>query len=103
MLYFVCHVIQVVNAMRINARLDNSYEEKFLQIQQSKKKTRTAILKEALDRYFTEELNQEKQNAWRNNQKILEMVGGIAAGSEDLSVNYKEYFNQGLKKKYDID
>ena len=89
--------------MRINARLDNSYEEKFLQIQQSKKKTRTAILKEALDRYFTEELNQEKQNAWRNNQKILEMVGGIAAGSEDLSVNYKEYFNQGLKKKYDID
>jgi len=89
--------------MRINARLDNSYEEKFLQIQQSKKKTRTAILKEALDRYFTEELNQEKQNAWRNNQKILEMVGGIAAGSENLSVNYKEYFTQGLKKKYDID
>jgi len=103
MLYFVCHVIQELNTMRINARLDDSYEEKFLQIQQSKNKNRTAILKEALDKYFTEELNQEEQNAWQNNQKILEMVKGIASGSEDLSVNYKEYLYQGLKKKYDID
>ena len=89
--------------MRINARLDDSYEEKFLQIQKSKNKNRTTILKEALDKYFTEELNQEEQNAWRNNQKILEMVGGIASGAEDLSVNYKESIYQGLKEKYDID
>jgi hypothetical protein len=89
--------------MRINARLDDSYEEKFLQIQKSKNKDRTAILKEALDKYFIEELNQEEQNAWRNNQKILEMVGGIASGPKDLSVNYKEYFYRGLKEKYDID
>ena len=96
-----CHTRELV--MRINARLDDSYEDKFLQIQKSKNINRTAILKEALDKYFTEELNQEEQNAWRNNQKILEMVGGIASGPEDLSVNYKEYFYQGLKKKYDID
>lgn len=89
--------------MRINARLDDSYEEKFLHIQKSKNKNRTAILKEALDKYFTEELNQEEKSAWQKNQKILEMVSGIASGPEDLSVNYKEYFHQGLKDKYDID
>ena len=89
--------------MRVNARLDDSYEDKFLQIQNSKNKSRTAILMEALDKYFFEELNQEEQNAWQNNQKILEMIGGIASGSEGLSVNYKETIYQSLKEKYDID
>jgi len=57
----------------------------------------------ALNRYFSEELSQKKQNIWRNNQKVIEMVSGIATGAEDSSVNYKEYFYQGMKEKYDID
>lgn len=86
--------------MRINARLEDSYEEKFLHIQKSKNKNRTAILKEALDKYFTEELNQEEQNTQRNNQKILEMIGGITSGPEDGSVNYKKYVMEYLNDKF---
>ncbi len=34
--------------MRINARLDDSYEDKFLHVQQANNKNRTEILKAAL-------------------------------------------------------
>lgn len=96
-----CHTKHI--KMRINARLDDSYEDKFLYIQQSKKINRTAILKEALDKYFSDEIKQKEQDALRNNQQILNMLGGIANGPEDLSDNHKDYLTQGLKEKYDID
>ncbi len=89
--------------MRINARLDDSYEEKFLRVQQASNKNRTEILKDALDMYFTEEIKQVGQIAWEQNQKILKMVGGIVSGPENLSVNYKKMISQGLREKYDID
>ncbi len=103
MLYFVCHVIQEYIKMRINARLDDSYEDKFLYIQQSKKINRTAILKEALDKYFSDEIKQKEQSALRNNQQILKVLSGIATGPEDLSENVKDYLTQSIEKKYDID
>ena len=89
--------------MRINARLDDSYEDKFLYIQQSKKINRTAILKEALDKYFSDEIKQKEQSALRNNYQILKILSGIATGPEDLSENVKDYLTQSIEKKYDID
>jgi len=86
--------------MRINARLEDSYEEKFLKIQQLENKSRTEILKEALDRYFAVELKQLEEQALRDNQKILAMIGGIASGSEDGSVQYKKYIKDYLNDKY---
>lgn len=88
--------------MRINARLDDNYEEKFLHIQQLENKNRTEVLREALDQYFSVKLKQKGQDAWEKNQKILEMIGGIASGEKDLSENYKERMYQGLKEKHDI-
>ncbi len=89
--------------MRINARLDHSYEEKFVEVQQRTLKTRTEILKDALDLYFQAKLEQDEQQALANNRKILELVGGIAEGPEGLSENYKEMIDEGLKGKYDLD
>ncbi|NOY63710.1 MAG: hypothetical protein GXP10_11285 [Gammaproteobacteria bacterium] len=89
--------------MRINARLDDSYEEKFLSVQQDEGKNRTIILKEALDQYFLKKLEQKAMTAREKNQKILETVGGIASGSENLSENYKRRLYQELKEKHDID
>ena len=89
--------------MRINARLDDSYENKFVLVQQDEGKNRTTILKEALDQYFFKKLENKAMTAREKNQQILEMVGGMASAPEDLSENYKEYLYQGLKEKYDID
>lgn len=86
--------------MRINARLDDSFEEKFLQIQERKQKNRTEILKEALDKYFSDEFRQEVSKTRRNNQKILELSAGVLSGSEDSSTNYKKYVMERLDEKF---
>ena len=90
------------DTMRINARLEDSYELKFRVIQQRERKNLTDILKEALDEYFARRLQQDEQAAWQNNQRILQMLAGIGAGAEDLSSNYKAYLQQGLAEKHDL-
>ncbi|MGB3918090.1 hypothetical protein J9253_03340 [Thiothrix litoralis] len=89
--------------MRINARLEDSYESKFLLVQQQEHKNRTDILKEALDEYFARKLQANEQAAWEKNQRILKMLAGIGDGPEDLSSNYKEYLYKGLKEKHGLD
>ncbi|XSG84497.1 MAG: ribbon-helix-helix protein, CopG family [Methylohalobius sp. ZOD2] len=87
--------------MRINARLDDSHTRKLEVLQQETGKTKSEILKEALDLYF-QEVHREKQHTVREkNRKILEALAGIGQGPEDLSENYKEYLSQGLKQKHD--
>ena len=89
--------------MRINARLNDSYEEKLTQVQQYSGKTRTEIVKEALDQYLHNALDESQQSSRVKNRKILEMLGGIAEGPEDLSEHYKEEYYQGLKEKHGIE
>ncbi len=86
--------------MRINARLDDRYENNFIEVQQQTGKTRTEILKEALDQYFLAEHAQAEQDALANNRKIVELIGGIAEGPEDGSVNHKKYIMDYLNEKY---
>ena len=86
--------------MRINARLDDEYEKKFNEAQRHTGKTRTEILKEALDDYFQAESYQAEQDALAKNRKIVEMIGGIVEGPEDGSVNYKKYVMDYLDEKY---
>lgn len=80
--------------MRITARLDDSYENNFIEVQQQTGKTRTEILKEALDQYFLAEQTQAEQDALVNNRKIVEMIGGIAKGPEDGSVNHCKFMRE---------
>lgn len=86
--------------MRVNARLDDSYEEKFHQIQQLDKKNRSEILKDALDHYFSSRLRQHEQEAWAKNQTLLKQLGGVISSVPDGSVNYKQYVADYLNEKY---
>lgn len=86
--------------MRINARLDDSYEEKFHLIQQVEQKNRSEILKEALDHYFSMKFKQQEQTVWEQNQKLLKRLGGIISSTEDGSVNYKKYVAGYLNEKF---
>jgi hypothetical protein len=86
--------------MRINARLEDSYETKFRLVQQQEHKNRTDILKEALDEYFARKLQDDERAAWEKNQRILKMLAGIAEGPEDSSVNYIKYVQEYLDEKF---
>lgn len=88
--------------MRINARLDDSYEEQLAAIQKQTGKTRTEILKEALDLYIQEHSESASEIARYKNQQILEILKGSNEGPEDLSENYKEYLDEGLRDKHGI-
>lgn len=86
--------------MRINARLDESYEAKFQLIQQTEHKNRSEVLKEALDHYFEMKLKQQQQGIQAKNQTLLNRLGGIIAVSEDGSVNYKNDVAAYLDEKF---
>ena len=92
-------VIQQRFAMRINARLDDSYKEKFTLIQQDEGKNHTTILKEALEQYFAKKIKNKATIALQKNQEILKQVADIASGDQNLSENYKNQLYQGLKEK----
>jgi hypothetical protein len=85
--------------MRINARLDDSYEKKLLAIQQATALSTSEIVKQALDLLYEKTTLIGSQK----NQKLIEMLAGTAEGPEDLSVNYKEYLYQGWKEKHGIE
>ena len=85
--------------MRINARIDDSYEQKLRAIQRATDLNTTEIIKQALDLLYEKTALSGKEK----NQKLLEMLAGTAEGPEDLSVNYKEYLYQGWKEKHGID
>jgi hypothetical protein len=88
--------------MRITARMDESYEQKFKTIQQVTHLNTTEIIKQALDLLY-DKTEKAALTAKEKNQKLLQMVAGIGEGPEDLSENYKEYLSQGWKEKHDID
>ena len=89
----------MVNPMRINARLDESSEEKIEKIKRVTKKSTTDIIKESVDLYYKKLSLDVKEN----NRKLLKSLSGIADGPKDLSENYKKYLTKGLSEKYDID
>ena len=85
--------------MRINARLDDSYEKKLRAIQQATALSTSEIVKQALDLLYEKTTLTGRQK----NQKLIEMLAGTAEGPEDLSVNYKEYLYQSWKEKHGIE
>jgi hypothetical protein len=87
------------DVMRINARLDDSYEKKLLAIRQATALSTSEIVKRALDLLYEKTTLTGRQK----NQKLVEMLAGTAEGQEDLSVNYKEYLYQGWKEKHGIE
>ena len=84
--------------MRINARIDDRYEQKLRAIQRATDLNTTEIIKRALDLLYEKTALSGKEK----NRKLLEMLAGTAKGPEDLSVNYKEHLHQGWKEKHGI-
>lgn len=88
--------------MRINARLDEQSEQDLLFIKEKTGETVTQIIKELLT--TKAEYLRAKHKPGSKMQALLQSdFVGCAEGPEDLSVNYKEYFYQGLKEKHGID
>ena len=82
--------------MRINARIDDSYEEKLRAIQQATALNTTEIIKQALDLLYEKTALSGKEK----NQKLLEKLAGIGSGPSDGSVNYKKYVAEYLDEKF---
>ncbi|MEH2135663.1 ribbon-helix-helix domain-containing protein [Nostoc sp.] len=84
--------------MRINARLDDEYADKLAYIQQQTNQAVTDVIKSALELYY-EQIQQQQKNPF----SMLTETGFIGCGEADpnLSVNYKSILKDGLKAKYD--
>ena len=88
--------------MRINARLDEQSEQDLLFIKEQTGETVTQNIKELLT--AKAEALRTKHRLGSKMQALLQSdFVGCAEGSEDLSVNYKEYFYQGIKEKHGFD
>ena len=88
--------------MRINARLDEQSGEDLLFIKEQTGETVTQIIKALLS--AKAEALRIKHRPGSKMQALLHSdFGGCAEGPEYLSVNYKEYFYQGIKKKHGLD
>ena len=88
--------------MRITALIDENYEQKLKSIQQITHLNTTEIIKQALDLLY-DKTEKTKLTGKEKNQKLIQMLAGIAEGPEDLSENYKDYLHQGWKEKHGID
>ncbi|MEH2295756.1 CopG family transcriptional regulator [Nostoc sp.] len=84
--------------MRINARLDDEYADKLAYIQQQTNQAVTDVIKSALELYY-----QQIQQQQKNPLSMLTKTGFIGCGEADpnLSVNYKSILKDSLKAKYD--
>lgn len=88
--------------MRINARLDEQSEKDLQFIKEQTGETVSGIIKELLaDK--AEELRQKHQPGSKMKALLESDFVGCGEGPEDLSVNYKNYFYQGLKEKHGLD
>jgi hypothetical protein len=84
--------------MRINARLDDDdYAHKLAYIQQQTNHSVTDVIKSAIDLYY-----QQLQQQQKNPLDELTKTGFIGCGqaAPNLSENYKSILKDGLKAKY---
>ena len=88
--------------MRINARLDEQSEQNLEYIKQATGESVTQIIKDLLDKR-AKELKQNSKAGSKFKALLESDFVGCAEGSEDLSVNYKDYLYQGLKEKHGLD
>jgi hypothetical protein len=81
---------------RINARLSAAVAGKVASLQRRTRKSTSAILVEAIERYYA-----ATEPAGTDPVQILEQTGfvGADAGPRDLSNRYKDHLLAGLRKK----
>ena len=87
--------------MRINARLNEQSEQDLLFIKEKTGDTVTQIIKELLTAK-ADALRMKHQPGSKMQALLQSDFMGCAEGPEDLSVNYKEYYYQGIKEKHGL-
>jgi predicted transcriptional regulator len=81
---------------RINARLSVAVAAKVATLQRRTRKSTSAVVVEAIERYYA-----ATEPAGADPAQILEQTGfvGAEAGPRDLSNRYKDHLLAGLRKK----
>lgn len=84
--------------MRVNARLDDSYEDKFAYLQQATHLCVSDIVRESVDRYY-EAVKAEQARRARSLDALVGMVDDDDAPL-DLSTNAKQYVGEAIEAKH---
>lgn len=84
--------------MRVNARLDDSYQAKIDYIVESCQLTVSDVVRDAIDHYY-EAVKSEQLKRLRGLDALVGMASSVNAPA-DLSTNYKKYVGQIIEEKY---
>lgn len=84
--------------MRVNARLEDSYQAKIDYIVETRHSTVSDVVREAID-YYYEAVRAEQVRRVRGLDAIVGM-GESANAPADLSTNYKKYIGEIIEAKY---
>ncbi len=78
-------------------RLPEEMEKKLNRYKEKLEKSKSQIVKEALQLYFTHAEEKEKPSPYALGK---ELFGKYASGRDDLSENYKQLLKEKLREKY---
>lgn len=84
--------------MRVNARLDDSYQAKIDYIAASHQFSVSDVVREAIDHYY-EAVKAEQVSRVRGLDAIVGMAQGVDTPA-DLTTNYKQYLGEMVETKY---
>jgi predicted transcriptional regulator len=84
--------------MRVNARLDDSYQAKIDYLAETGQMTVSDVVRDAIDHYY-EAVKSEQVRRLRGLDAIIGMAGSANAPT-DLSTNHKKYVGQIIEEKY---
>lgn len=85
--------------MRVNARLDDSYQAKIDFIIESRHSSVSDVVREAIDHYY-EAVKAERARKRRSLDDLVGAFEGHPDTPADLSTNYKKYIGEIIEAKY---
>jgi len=85
--------------MRVNARLDDSYQSKIDYLTEIRHTTVSDVVRDAIDHYY-EAVKAERARKRRSLDDLVGMFEGRPDTPADLSTNYKKYIGEIIEEKY---
>lgn len=85
--------------MRVNARLDDSYQTKIDYLAEIRHTTVSDVVRDAIDHYYAA-VKAERARKRRSLDDLVGMFEGRPDTPADLSTNYKKYIGEIIEAKY---
>lgn len=85
--------------MRVNARLDDSYQAKIDSMVETLNLSVSEVVRNAIDQYY-EAVKAERARKRRGLDSLVGAFEGRPDTPADLSTNYKKYVGQIIEEKY---